>query len=234
MFRTPHLKPTLKYCGLVVGCAGMNSPRYWREQFYLQLSALSSEANTLAHAGPHCQAHTCVSRRDGWKVQESTSKVRNLKISRSKVSKEFDSEQIFNRKYQKNSIQSKFSIESIKRIQFRIESIKRINFSVSPSHLRAYWNIDRMRCSEINDQAKKENLTRVNVAKFYFCLKFALVLVVFVCRQCVEIRRLHSRDRFLSSMLEQNKFILTPSEAELSSFGGFAKTILVESYSVRR
>lgn len=91
-----------------------------------------------------------------------------------------------------------------------------------------------MRCSEINDQAKKENLTRVNVAKFYFCLKFALVLVVFVCRQCVEIRRLHSRDRFLSSMLEQNKFILTPSEAELSSFGGFAKTILLESYSARR
>jgi hypothetical protein len=125
-------------------------------------------------------------------------------------------------------------LESSQLENFSIESIKRIQFSFSPSHLRAYRNIDGMRCSEINDQAKKENLTRVNVAKFYFCLKFALVLVVFVCRQCVEIRRLHSRDRFLSSMLEQNKFILTPSEAELSSFGGFAKTILLESYSVRR
>ena len=39
-------------------------PRRCREQIYHLLSEMSSEAITSAHAPLHCQARTCVSRRD--------------------------------------------------------------------------------------------------------------------------------------------------------------------------
>ena len=49
-------------------------PRYWREQFYQQLSAMSSEAIKPAHAGLHDQASTCVCRRDRVRRLESSRK----------------------------------------------------------------------------------------------------------------------------------------------------------------
>ena len=76
-------------------------PRYWREQIYQQLSAMSSEYIKPGLAGLHGQASTCVSRRDrvrllerSAKLQESTSNVcRDAKKIDSKVSnaKLFDS-----------------------------------------------------------------------------------------------------------------------------------------------
>ena len=58
-------------------------PRYWREQFYKQLSTTSSGAIKPAHAGLQGQARTCVSRRDRARRLEISRNLRNLnKVAR--------------------------------------------------------------------------------------------------------------------------------------------------------
>ena len=71
--------------------------RYSREQFYQQLSAMSSQAMKSARVGLHGQpgqASTCVSRRDRVRQLESSRKwfeISQLEIFNGKCSKVFDS-----------------------------------------------------------------------------------------------------------------------------------------------
>ena len=113
---------------LNVYCTEAFLPRYWQEQFYQQLSAMSSKAIQSAQAGLRGQARTCVSRRDRVRQLESSRKwfeISQLQIFNGKCSKVFDSKQ-----------------GSCKRVQIISDFSKQItspSLKISLSHVLATW-----------------------------------------------------------------------------------------------